>query len=132
MAGISKGSASCWYGYLMAGERSSPVLRDEGFETGNRKTVYLYNLKRGEIVEYDLATVAAKLRDLKPSEAGFIGELDAGYKKARRAFKGRGGRDRSVVEAAIIPLAKPADTDYSDDEALDEDDADLWPESSEA
>ncbi len=63
MAGTSKGR-SCWYGYLMAGECRSPVLRDGRLETGNPMTIYIYNLKRGERIEYALEIVEKKLREL--------------------------------------------------------------------
>jgi len=63
MARTSKGR-SCWYGYLMAGERSSPLLRDGRLETRNAKTIYMYNLKRGERIEYALEIVEKKLREL--------------------------------------------------------------------
>ena len=90
MASSRKSKSSIWYGYLSAGTRSSPVLRDERLETGNPRTFYLFNLERGVILEYAREVVEKKLRELKPAESGFIEELDAGYKKARRNFKGRG------------------------------------------
>ena len=83
MASSSKSKASVWHGYLMAGDRSSPVLRDTRLDTNNPKTFYMYNLKRGEILEYAREIVEKKLRELKPGESGFIAELDVGYKKAR-------------------------------------------------
>jgi len=52
MAISSKSKASLWYGYLNAGARSSPVLRDERLVTGNPKTLYLFNLVRSEILKY--------------------------------------------------------------------------------
>lgn len=123
MATNPKGRSSVWYGYLKAGERSSPVLRDNRLETGNPKTIYLYNLKRGEIIEYVLEIVEKKLRELKPAESKCIGELDAGYKKARRGFKGKGTVGRGVADARIEQLRKRAD--YGDDDSGG-DDSDLW------
>ena len=103
MARTSKSKSSFWHGYLMAGARSSPVLRDRYLETGNTKTIYMFNLKRGEIIEYTLEIVEKKLRDLKPDESRYITELDAGYKKAHRSFKGRVNRKSSVTVAEIKP-----------------------------
>lgn len=103
-----KSRSSFWYGYLMAGERSSPVLRDNRLETGNPKTIYLFNLKRGEIIE-------KKLRELKPNVSKWIGELDTGYKKARCGFKGKDGGGSGVADARLVPLRKAAD--YGDDGA---------------
>ena len=128
MTGSSRGN-SFWYGYLVAGENSSPVLRDDQLDTGNRKTVYLFNLRRGEIIEYELQTVGMKLRDLQPDESGSVAELKAAYKKARRSFKARGDRERSYKEAKIIPLRTAnARPDYN----AEPDDSDLWLESDEA
>ena len=124
MASISKGKSSFWYGYLVAGERSSPVLRDDSLETGSRKTVYMYNLKRGEIIE-------EKLRELKSNESGWISELDSGYKKARRRLKERGGRERiSVTDAVIVPLQR--DAGHNDDDENGSTDSDMWLESEQA
>jgi hypothetical protein len=120
----------CWYGHLVAGERSSPVLRDGRMETGNPKTIHMFNLKRGEIIEYALEIVEQKLRDLIPDESAFIEELDAGYKKARHSFRGLGAEKRSVKDAVIVPLREVAD--YSDDDDISKDDSDVWLESREA
>jgi hypothetical protein len=115
MARTSKGNSACWYGYLTAGERSSPVLRDNRLDTGNPKTIYMFNLKRGEIIEYALEIVEKKLRDLKQDESGLIGELDAGYKKARRGFKGRVTGKRSVMDDTIATLRQAADSSKDGD-----------------
>jgi hypothetical protein len=128
MASVSKGKSSFWYGYLMAGERSSPVLRDDSLETGNQKTVYLFNLKRGEIIEYALEIVANKLRELKSNESGWIAKLDSGYKTARRSFKVRGGRNR--ISATDVVSAPPRRiTDRHGDSGSG--DSDMWLESGE-
>ena len=47
-------------------------------ETGNKKTIYIFNLKRGEIIEYALEIAEQKLRELKADESGYINELEAG------------------------------------------------------
>jgi hypothetical protein len=130
MARTSKGKSSCWYGYLMAGKRSSPVLRDGRLETGNPKTMYMFNLKRGEVIEYALEIVEKKLRDLKPDESAFIAELDAGYKKVRRGFKGRVAGKRSVTKDALVPLREAADN--RDDDDISKVVSEMWMESKEA
>jgi len=129
MASNPKGKSSFWYGYLMAGDSSSPVLRDELLETGNQKTIYLFNLKRAEIIEYALEIVEKKLRELKPNESKWIRELDAGYKKARRSFKGKGARERGVADARVVPLRKAA---YHGEDDTGRDDSDMWLDSGEA
>ena len=119
MARTSKGN-SCWYGYLKAGKRSSPVLRDNSLESGNPKTIYMYNLNRDEIIEYVVEVVEKKLRDLKSDESGYIKELDAGYKKARRNFKRRVAGKRRVTVSTTV---SPREGGYSDDDSTSNDDS---------
>jgi hypothetical protein len=76
-----------WCGYLDAGDRSSAVLRDDRLETGNPKTMYLYNLTRDEILQYSRELVEPKLRELRDNEADLASELKNAYTKARRTFK---------------------------------------------
>ncbi|MBK8162530.1 MAG: hypothetical protein IPK65_05100 [Gammaproteobacteria bacterium] len=76
-----------WCGYLEAGDRSSAVLRDDRLETGNPKTIYLYNLARDEILQYSRELVEPKLRELRANESGLAEELKNAYAKARRIFK---------------------------------------------
>lgn len=76
-----------WCGYLDAGDRSSAVLRDDRLETGNPKTMYLYNLARDEILQYSRELVEPKLRELRGNEADLASELKNAYTKARRTFK---------------------------------------------
>lgn len=98
MSGSSKSKASQWYGYLEAGSRSSAVIRDDRLETGNPKTVFLFNLARHEILEYSREIVEPKLRELKSSETKLIQELDAAYTEARRNFKDRRTRPLNIGE----------------------------------
>jgi hypothetical protein len=123
MANASKSKASLWYGYLNAGGRSSPVLRDDHLDTGNSKTLYLYNLVRGEILEYAREVVEKKLRELKPAESGFIAELDAGYRKARRNFKDRAAAIRNISRRPVSVFKEKIE-EYDDNEIF-MDDADL-------
>jgi hypothetical protein len=129
MASSLKENNSYWYGYLMAGERSSPVLRDTHLESGNPKTYYLFNLKRGEIIEYASEIVDKKLRDLKPNESRFIAELDAGYKKALRDFKGPGRGKRNLADPGVTTLWDAKDFRGDEVSEISMDDADLWLES---
>lgn len=133
MASTSKRKTSHWYGYLNAGKRSSPVLRDERLDTGNPKTLYLYNLARGQILEYAREIVDNKLRELKAAESGYIAELDAGYKKARRSFKARvaGSHYTAGHDVAVFHERK----DRSEDEDSSDfvmDDSDMWEDAEEA
>ena len=117
MSGSSKIKPPLWYGYLEAGNRSSPVIRDERLDTGSAKTVFLFNLARREILEYSRDVVELKLRELKPSEAKTIKELDAAYTEARRNFKDRRARPLNIPEQGG-PARRPVES--QDDEEIDE------------
>ena len=124
MAKASKSKAFIWHGYLNAGSRSSPVLRDERLDTGNPKTFYMFNLERGAILEYAREIVEKKLRELKPAESGFKKELDAGYKKARRNFKDRGAAIRSISKRAVTEA--PEIIEKAELSEVITDDTDIW------
>ena len=53
-----------WYGFLEAGEKSSPVAIDRNMETGDKKTVYIYNHNKKEILKYVRELAEPKLREL--------------------------------------------------------------------
>lgn len=98
MSGTSKQKQHLWYGYLEAGANSSPVLRDDSLNTGNSKTVFLFNLARGRILEYSREIVETKLREFKGKESKAVAELDAGYAEARLTFKERSARILDIPE----------------------------------
>lgn len=129
MARTAKKSSPVWYGFLQAGDRSSPVIRDDRLDTGNRKTMYLFNLARNSILEYSREVVETKLRDLKPDESVTITELDAAYKKARRNFKDRGAGIRSILNRSS---STPASNEAVYKDIPPEDDSnDAWVEDDE-
>jgi hypothetical protein len=74
-----------WYGFLQAGAKSSPVVRDMSLEEKGRSTIYLYNHARGMFVEYALEVVVPKLRELKPEDISQK-ELDSAFRAARKTF----------------------------------------------
>ena len=128
MSGSSKVKNSLWYGYLEAGNRSSPVIRDERLDTGSEKTVFLFNLARREILEYSRDIVEPKLRELKSGEAKMIKDLDAAYAEARRNFKDRRARPLNIPEAAGS-ARRPAESQNDDeiDELIDDSGTnDVW------
>ena len=131
MSGSSKIKNPLWYGYLEAGNRSSPVIRDERLETGSTKTVFLFNLTRREILEYSRDVVETKLRELNSSEAKTIKQLDEAYAEARRNFKDRRARPLNIPEQGG-PARRPAESqnddeidDFSDENAEE----DVWVDS---
>ena len=104
----------CWYGYLEAGSKSSPVLTDASLDSGNPKTQFIFNLLRGEILEYSREIVSPKLRELKPDEAALADELKAAYQKVRPGFRGRIGRGLDSG-----PRGRAASRATSDEEETD-------------
>lgn len=110
-----------WYGFLEAGEKSSPILMDQRLNTANPNTVYVFNLKRSEIIEYRRDIVEAKLRDLEDEDSNIIKELKSGYNKARSSFVPRGAKVSNIPEkGAEAPPPKKAAPTENDEEEYDE------------
>lgn len=117
MSASAKQKGPLWYGYLEAGNKSSFVVRDDRLETGSRKTMFLFNLERKQIIEYTREIVEPKLRELKPAEAKHVDELTAAYNEARRAFKHAHARPLNIPErgaAAKQPAAASDDETFGD------------------
>ena len=75
-----------WYGFLEAGEKSSPVVIDIGLTTKKADTVYVFNQNRNKILEYKRDIIDSKLRELNADESGLINTLTAAYEQIREAF----------------------------------------------
>ena len=93
------------YGYLEAGEKSSPVLIDTKLETGNSKTFYMYNHNSQRIIEYKRDIAESKLRDLNEKEKLLIKELTKGYESARKEFS---PRTKGVATIPTSAAASPS------------------------
>jgi len=133
MSGSAKQKGPLWYGYLEAGAKSTPVVRDERLDTGNAKTLFLFNLARQQILEYTREIVESKLRDLKPSEAN-IDELNVAYGEARRSFKHPSTRPLNIPERGTPAKAdKPPSEDdsFKDFGSAGEVDEAVWIDSTE-
>ena len=115
-----------WYGYMEAGSKSSPVLMDRRLNTGDPNTMYLFNLTRGEIIEYKRAIIEPKLRELNADEQGLAPELKSAFGKVRGSFVPRGGRPAAVTENAQASQGKAANDEVLDgndfEEVLESDD----------
>lgn len=101
-----------WYGYLKAGEKSSPVVRDMSLETNSKSTVYLYNHKKGAILEYAREIVEPKLCELN-SEDTPLDEIRSAFNAARKAFlSGRIVRKwEKDTPADSTPVSSKSDTE---------------------
>lgn len=131
MSGSAKNKGPFWYGFLEAGDKSTAVIRDDRLDTGNRKTLYLFNLKRKEILEYTREVVDPKLRELKPAESELIAELEAAYNEARRAFKARGARLNIPERGGATAPARSTDKAEGLDEFDGDDEDGAWVDSEE-
>lgn len=114
---------SFWYGYLDAGDKSSAVLRDPDLNTGNNKTVFLFNLARNRILEYNLEIVEPKLRPLKDAEKDLVKALDSAFQAARHDFASARRSTASIPESGPPPrrMAAKNDEEFEDDEELESD-----------
>lgn len=87
MAGKKK--KKMWFGFLEAGIKGSPVVRDANLDTGNPNTVYLFNFMKERILEYRRDIVEVKLRELAPEEQSLVPELRKAYTRVRETFEPR-------------------------------------------
>ena len=114
-----------WYGYLTAGAKSSPVLMDPKLDTGSTNTMYLYNLKRDQILEYQRALIEPKLRELNGKDANTIEELTKAFNKAHKDFTPRYSSSKTIVDTPATPPKKTPEPDIDldgvDDVDLDDD-----------
>lgn len=132
MSASAKNKGPLWFGYLEAGNKSSAVVRDERLDTGSRKTVYLFNLERKQIIEYTREIVEPKLRELKPGETKLIDELSAAYNEARRAFKPAQARPLNIPErGTAAKAAKSGDDEGFGDIGGGAEDEGAWIDSTE-
>jgi hypothetical protein len=108
---------SLWFGYLEAGAKGSPVVRDSSMDTGTPRTVYLFNFAKGRIVEYRRDIAEPKLRELTESERENLKELRDAFKKARNSFTPR----VAVKPVRRQPKPEPEpEPDFPDFEADDD------------
>jgi hypothetical protein len=124
-----------WFGYLEAGEKGSPVVRDVTLGTGTPATFYLFNLNRGAILEYRRDIAEPKLRELTEEERESIEELRQAFEHARKGFTPREARKPKplpptrkkprVDEEEAVELDDEKEIDLKDDEDDDEPDLDV-------
>ena len=114
-----------WYGFLKAGKKSSPVVRDTRLGTKNPKTIYLFNYAQGKFLEYSLEVVEPKLQDLRSDEK-LLNELKSAFKVARKVFVAGRSTHKQAVATAIrnIKTAGLSDEKHIPD-IISDDSADL-------
>jgi hypothetical protein len=100
-------------GFLEAGKSSSPVVRDASLDTGNPRTIYLFNLSRGRILEYRKDIVEQKLRELSDNESSMVQNMESAFHQARAGFTPRGIR-RTV---SVRPPKSQPEPEYPENDA---------------
>jgi hypothetical protein len=122
--------STLWCGFLEAGEKGGPVVRDSSLDTGNPATVYLFNLIRNRILEYRRDIVEPKLRELRPDELAMVKSLRAAFEAARGDFTPRNGfrptslprrrakKDQAKTESANLDFDPDGPMPLDDDPPL--------------
>ena len=100
-----------WFGFLEAGEKGSPVIRDHSLDTGQSWTMYLFNLRKGRIIEYRRDIAEPKLRELTQEELDGVADMEAAYNSVRPDFKPRADKR---IAAPPLKRARKADPDLTD------------------
>lgn len=116
-----------WVGYLTLAAKEILVASDDRVDTGNHKTLFLYNRERNEIVEYSREIIEAKLMDA-PIEDYNAKEIAAAYQQALRKAKPNLYRVVFTPNAggsSIPKEKKPAVAVASDDDEGMGDDGDI-------
>lgn len=109
---------SLWFGFLEAGEKGSPVVRDLSMDTGNPATIYLFNLKKGRILEYRREIVEPKLRELTDEETEVMSAMRKAFESARSGFAPRATLRPSSPPRRPKPEPEPElpDVDFDGDD----------------
>jgi hypothetical protein len=116
---MSAKKATLWIGFLDAGSKGSPVVREIGMETGNRDTIYLFNFLKGKILEYRRDIVEPKLRELTADEQPMVPEIRKAFKDVREAFEPRSTRMRLSPPRTAPKRREVELSDFVDDVELD-------------
>jgi hypothetical protein len=113
---MSGKQATLWFGMLEAGEKGSLIVRDGTLDTGTPATIYLFNVKKGRILEYRRDVVEPKLRELTADEGAMVPSLTSAFEQARAGFVPRVTRRRvSATRRPEKPLtAEPPDFEIDD------------------
>ena len=102
------------FAYLEAGKKSTAVALDPRLTTGKPDTVWLFNLARGEFVEYRRDIVETKMRDFRPEEQALYEELKDAFTKARRHFQPKTTPRIDVPEQPAAPAAAAAEAETAE------------------
>jgi len=105
-----------WFGYLEAGEKGGPVVRDVTLGTGTPATFYLFNLNRGAILEYRRDIAEPKLRELTEEEMEIIEDLRQAFEQVRKKFTPREARKPKPLPPTRKKARVEEDEDLGDED----------------
>ena len=105
-----------WFGYLNAGEKGGPVVRDVTLGTGTPTTFYLFNLNRGAILGYRRDIAEPKLRELTEEEMETVDELRQAFEQARKKFTPREARKPKPLPPTRKKVRVDEDEDLGDED----------------
>lgn len=117
-----------WFGFLEAGNKSSPVVIDRNLDTGNKNTIFVYNHNKQEILQYVRELVEPKLRELTAQEKELESALKKGFSEALKTIKYKTAKALNIPEKSP-PKPEPDKTpavsvlaiDGLDDDDVDDD-----------
>jgi hypothetical protein len=118
-----------WYGFLEAGSKSGPVAIDRGMETGDGKTLFIYNHNKKEILKYVRELVEPKLRELNAQEKALEASLKKGFTESLKTIGFKIPKALSIPEKEIPtpqkePVPEMAELEMSGLDDGDDDDDD--------
>ncbi len=119
-----------WYGFLEAEERSSPVIIDNSMDTGEKRTVFIYNHSKKEILKYVREVVEPKLRELTDKEKELEASMKKGFTESLKTFNNK-VPNLLAVPAKGKPSAKAESTPEEPEAAISDPDDDVWDDSDE-
>lgn len=118
-----------WFGFLKAEDKSSPVIIDHSMDTGEKRTVYIYNHNRKEVLKYVRELVEPKLRELTAEEHALEAAMKKGFMESLKTFN---NKSTNVLAIPTNSKSKPKvapPPEEPDVESIDlDDDDDVWEE----
>jgi hypothetical protein len=116
-----------WFGYLKSSGKNTLVVQDLRLDTGNPKTIYLYDQERNQIVEYNREIIAPRLVEADTEQLNTDGIVES-YVKTLRRTKPTTYSLLYATRRTATPAPTPvpgtdvddSDADYDEEAELDE------------
>lgn len=116
-------SANTWYGEIQSTKGRIIVIRDDELPVANKGRMYLYNVDRDAIIEYDEAIVSPKLLELSEEEQKQVkAKHTKAWEAARKQFIRAHTKTSATTATRKMDSSDLMPTD--DDDTSDDDDDD--------